>query len=177
MDQLKRLIKILDSSRSEVIKTIDLKELSKKSDQEIITLALQAAIQLQEEEELAVKEKLAAEKEKKGAKKGKKKGEDKPKVLPPPEILPCSQCGLLLAEPRIDKNPRSASTLAQLLVKFSLRYVMLQLILATFKGLRTHPGHFTRLIIDSSSIEGIREIIKTHLDGSIHSVAVFNSPK
>ena len=115
VDQLKRLIKILDSSRSEVIKTIELQDLSKKSDQEIVRLALRAAVQLREEEEAAAKEKLSAEKEKKGTKKGKKKREDKPKVLPTPEILPCSQCGLLLAEPQIDKNPRLAYTLANFL--------------------------------------------------------------
>ena len=54
---------------------------------------------------------------------------------------------------------------------------MLQLTLATFKGLRTHPGHFTRLVTDTCSIEGVIDIIKTHLDGATHTIAVFNSPK
>lgn len=54
---------------------------------------------------------------------------------------------------------------------------MLQITLATFKDLCAHPGHFSLLLTDSTSIEGIRELIKTHLDGSTYSVAVFDSPR
>ena len=87
-----------------MIKTRDLRHLSESSDQEIIRLALQAAIQLRDEE-TAAKVALALAAEEKGKKKGKKKSdEDKPK--PPPEAIPCSQCGLLVAEPPTDKNPR-----------------------------------------------------------------------
>ena len=57
------------------------------------------------------------------------------------------------------------------------RYVTLKLTLATFKDLPKHPGHFTVVLVDTSSIEGIRDLIKTHLDGSTYSVAVFDSPK
>ena len=49
----------------------------------------------------------------------------------------------------------------------------LKLILATFKELKKHPAHFTMLVAVSTTIHGVTQLIKSHLNGAVSSVVVF----
>ena len=98
-----------------------------------------------------------------------------------PKREPCSRCGLTLDGPPVETNPRSA--LAQNTCSSypkinkrssSCRYVQLQMTLATFKHLISHPAHFTLSLTDSTSIHAIGQHIRQHLDNAVTSVAVFS---
>ena len=54
------------------------------------------------------------------------------------------------------------------------RYVKLQLTLATFKDLKQHTAHFTVTLTTSSTIHGVIDIIKNHLNQTVLTVAVFS---
>ena len=56
---------------------------------------------------------------------------------------------------------------------FSCRYVELQMTLATFKHLLSHPAHFTLSLTDSASIQAVAQLTRQHLDNAVTSVAVF----
>lgn len=45
--------------------------------------------------------------------------------------------------------------------------------LASFKDLLHHPGHFTLEVTDSTTIHGLCQHIKVHLEGSAATIAVF----
>lgn len=70
----------------------------------------------------------------------------------------CPNCEIGIAAPPIEKN---------------LRFLELQLTLAPFKDLAGHPGHFSLEITDSTSIHGLTQLIKVHLEGSAATIAIF----
>lgn len=53
------------------------------------------------------------------------------------------------------------------------RFLQLKLTLAPFKDLHHHPGHLSLEVTDSTTIHGLCQVIKVHLEGSASAVAVF----
>ena len=56
---------------------------------------------------------------------------------------------------------------------FFSRFVKLQIILAPFKDIKAHPGHFKLELSDSTSIHGLKLQIQDHLGEAVDSVALF----
>ena len=48
--------------------------------------------------------------------------------------------------------------------------------LAPFKSLPHHPGHFEVEVTDSTTVHGLRVLIRTHLENSADSIALFKEP-
>lgn len=53
------------------------------------------------------------------------------------------------------------------------RFLQLKLTLAPFKDLQHHPGHFSLEVTDSTTIYGLCQHIKVHLEGSAATIAIF----
>ena len=48
--------------------------------------------------------------------------------------------------------------------------------LANFKDYKKHPAHFSASVTASTTIHGISQLIQTHLNGAVASVAIFKNP-
>ena len=53
------------------------------------------------------------------------------------------------------------------------RFIKLKVVLAPFKDTPSHPGHFEVEVSDSITVHGLKDIIQTHLEGAVESVALF----
>ena len=56
------------------------------------------------------------------------------------------------------------------------RFLLLKLILAPFKDFPDHPCHLELEVTDSTTIYGLGELIKDHLEGSVSTIALFKEP-
>lgn len=70
----------------------------------------------------------------------------------------CADCNILRSDIPVEVNP----------IVINIRFV-----LSTFHHTPTHPGHFTACVLASQTVEGLKIIIKDHLQGSVRSVALF----
>lgn len=55
----------------------------------------------------------------------------------------------------------------------SFRFMQLKLTLGPFKDLVHHPGHFSLEVTDTTTIHGLYQVIKAHLEGSAATIAIF----
>ena len=75
------------------------------------------------------------------------------------------------SQPQVSTSSRHVLLSEQM--SSSCRYVELQMTLATFKHLLSHPAHFTLSLTDSTSIQAVAQHTRQHLDNAVTSVAVF----
>lgn len=56
---------------------------------------------------------------------------------------------------------------------FICRFIKLRLTLAPFRALQSHPGHFSMDVTDTTTIHGLCQLIRVHLEGSVSTIAIF----
>jgi hypothetical protein len=154
-EQFNLLVKYLDLPSHPGNASVHLlMELESKLDEDLLKIATTTKL---------VETASAEEQNDDGKKKKRKKATEEMKDTtnkPPWQGEPCLQCNISKAVPPLEYQPK---------------YVKLQLTLATFKDIHHHPAHFVITMTTSTTIHGLIDIIKNHLNQTTLTVAIFTN--